>query len=192
MALKIENNETNTDNSDKQAITTGNFKGDKIVYAGITHYKYFDCQMSDIVIVDGMKIHKDCAAAFKKMRDDAKKDRINLKIVSGFRSTEYQKTIFPKKFADKKNPSEKEFVSRLKFSAPSGFSEHHTGFAIDINSLEEDFADTKEYKWLFEHAKDYGFEMSFPENNRQGLGFEPWHWRYVGTAKAKNIFRQAR
>ena len=60
--------------------------------------------------------------------------------------------------------------------------------AIDINSLEEDFADTKEYEWLLEHAKNYGFEMSFPKNNKQGLGFEPWHWKYTGTKEAKKTF----
>lgn len=195
MTLKIENNKpttNNVQNNNIQAITTGTYKGDKISYAGITHYKYSDCKASDIVTVDGMKVHKDCAEAFKKMREDAKKDGVNLRIVSGFRSTEYQKTVFPKKFRNKTNPTEKEFIARLKFSAPPGFSEHHTGLAIDINSLEQTFAHTKAYKWLSEHAKDYGFEMSFPQNNKQGLGFEPWHWRYVGTEDAKNTFRQAR
>lgn len=195
MVFKIENNKPANNQSSTstiQDITTGNYNGDKIVYAGITHYKYSDCKASDIVTVDGMKVHKDCAAAFKKMREDAKKDGVNLRIVSGFRSTEYQKTVFPKKFANKKNPTEKEFISRLKFSAPPGFSEHHTGLAIDINSLEQTFANTKAYKWLSEHAKDYGFEMSFPQNNKQGLGFEPWHWRYVGSQEAQNTFRQAK
>ncbi len=164
-------------------ITTGNFKGEKIVYGGITHYKFEDCEECNLVTCGEKQVHKDCAKAFEKMQQDAKKENIDLEIISGFRSIEYQKTIFPCKFKTLP-PTEEEFVARLKYSAPAGFSEHHTGLAIDINSLEEDFADTKEYKWLILNAQKYGFEMSFPENNKQGLGFEPWHWRYVGN---KNI-----
>lgn len=173
-----------------EEITTGNYKGEKICYGGITHYKYSDCPPEDIVEIDGYKTHKKLAAAFKKMRDDALKSGIHLEIVSGFRSTEYQKTIFPIKFKNKTNPPEDKFIARLKYSAPAGFSEHHTGLAVDINSLEEDFADTKEYEWLLRNAGNYGFEMSFPKNNKQGLGFEPWHWRYTGDTECAKIFRK--
>ena len=83
--------------------------------------------------------------------------------------------------------------ARLKYSAPSGYSEHHTGLAIDINETEEWFKDSPAYPWLLEHAFEYGFENSFPENNSQGLGFEPWHWRYIGVnGENKDIFAQAR
>lgn len=167
-------------------ITKGNYKGDKIVYGGITHYKYADCPEENLVTCGEKQVHKDLAKAFVQMQNDALKDGIKLEIISGFRSIEYQKTIFPCKF--KGDPTEEEFIARLKYSAPAGFSEHHTGLAIDINSLEEDFADTKEYEWLLEHAKNYGFEMSFPKNNKQGLGFEPWHWKYTGTKEAKKTF----
>lgn len=167
-------------------ITKGNYKGDKIVYGGITHYKYADCAEENLVTCGEKQVHKDLAKAFVQMQNDALKDGIKLEIISGFRSIEYQKTIFPCKF--KGDPTEEEFIARLKYSAPAGFSEHHTGLAIDINSLEEDFADTKEYEWLLEHGKNYGFEMSFPKNNKQGLGFEPWHWKYTGTKEAKKTF----
>jgi len=170
-----------------QEITKGNYKGEKITYGGITHYKYSDCAECDLVTCDGKQVHKSLAKAFEKMKNDASKDGLKLEIVSGFRSIEYQKTIFPCKFKSA-DPTEEEFIARLKYSAPAGFSEHHTGLAIDINSLEEDFADTKEYEWLLHHACDFGFEMSFPKNNEQGLGFEPWHWRFVGTEEAKKTF----
>lgn len=170
-----------------EEITSGNYKGEKIVYGGITHYKYADCAEDNLVICGEKQVHKDLAKAFVKMQNDALKEGIKLEIISGFRSIEYQKTIFPCKFKGK--PSEEEFIARLKYSAPAGFSEHHTGLAVDINSLEEDFADTKEYEWLLKHAQNYGFEMSFPKNNKQGLGFEPWHWRYVGTEGSQKIFQ---
>lgn len=174
-----------------QEITTGNYKGEKIVYGGITHYKYKDCNEKNLVTCGKKQVHKTLAEAFTKMQQEAFKDGVDLEIISGFRSIEYQKTIFPCKFKTFP-PTEEEFIARLKYSAPAGFSEHHTGLAIDINSLEEDFASTKAYKWLQEHAKEYGFEMSFPKDNKQGLGFEPWHWRYVGSEEAKKIFSQAR
>lgn len=167
-------------------IINGNYKGDKIEYAGITHFKYLDCAEENLVYCGEKQVHKDCAQAFLEMQSDALNDGIKLEIISGFRSAKYQITIFPCKFNGE--PTEKEFIARLKYSAPAGFSEHHTGYAIDINSLEEDFADTKEYEWLLKYAKNYGFEMSFPENNKQGLGFEPWHWRFTGTQEAKNTF----
>jgi LAS superfamily LD-carboxypeptidase LdcB len=171
-----------------EEISTGNFDGEVIKYAGITHYKFSDCKLENLVTCCGKRVHKQLAKAFRQMRKAAKKDGIDLVIVSGFRSIHYQKSIFPYKFKNKKHPTEKEFISRLQFSAPAGFSEHHTGLAVDINSLEQDFAQTKEYEWLKAHANDFGFEMSFPENNSQGLGFEPWHWRFVGTNETKKIF----
>lgn len=194
-SFKIEqtnNNPNQVINDAIQLITTGSYNGEKVQYGGVTHYKYSDCKPSDLVTINGMKVHKDLAIAFKKMQANAKADGVNLNIVSAYRSTEYQKVVFPKKFSNKKNPTEEQFISRLKFSAPPGFSEHHTGLAIDINSTEQTFANTKAYKWLKEHASEYGFEMSFPQGNKQGLGFEPWHWRFVGTSEAKQTFAQAR
>ena len=83
--------------------------------------------------------------------------------------------------------ADEQMKARLKYSAPSGYSEHHTGLAVDINETEEWFKDSPAYPWLLEHAGEFGFENSFPENNVQGLGFEPWHWRYVGVKNAQEI-----
>ena len=95
--------------------------------------------------------------------------------------------VFKRKFTSE-IPSDEDFKARLKYSAPSGFSEHHTGLAIDINSTEEDFDQTPEFWWLVGRASKYGFEMSFPENNIQGLGYEPWHWKFVRVnGEFKNI-----
>ena len=174
-------------------VVSGRFEGEKILAYGITHYKYSDCNPKDPVDVGGgIKVHTKCKAAFEKMQAAAKKDGVNIYIVSGFRSEKYQINVFKKKFANKEYPTPDEFQKRLRFSAPSGFSEHHTGLAIDINSTEQSFANTKEYEWLKENAHEFGFEISFPENGKQGLGFEPWHWRYVGDEESKEIFEAAR
>lgn len=197
----VDDNVEKTKNLTKEEVddvVSGNYKKDKVVAYGITHYKYEDCKKEDLVDIGGIKVHRKRAEAFEEMKKAAVKEGVNIRIVSGFRSTQYQKTVFKKKFGVQNSPTDKEFEARLRFSAPSGFSEHHTGLAIDINSTEQSFANTKEYKWLQEHASEYGFEMSFPENGKQGLGFEPWHWRYIGKEEDESagvyreIFKAAR
>ena len=185
---------------DMLAITAGTYDDEKVEAFGITHYQYHDCDEKFLCSAGSyggkkIEVHEDCYNAFKKMRADAAKAGHKIFIISGFRSERYQVDVFKRKFKDENYPTPEEFKSRLKFSAPPGFSEHHTGLAIDINSLEQNFKDTKEYAWLKVHAAEYGFEMSFPENNNQGLGFEPWHWRFVGkeeTNPAREVFRAAR
>ena len=179
-------------------IIAGTYKNDEIKEFGITHYRYKDCPSSRLTSIgNNIVVRDDCAAAFKEMQAAAKKDGVNLTPVSGYRSSKYQVTVFKKKFKDSNGnevyPTDAQMKSRLKYSAPSGFSEHHTGLAIDINDTEERFKDTKAYAWLNEHAHEYGFELSFPEDNAQGLGFEPWHWRYVGkNGENEEIFHEAR
>ena len=123
-------------------ILTGKCKSPKITKFGITHYKYDDCKSEDIVVM-GKPLHKSCANALKTMRIAARKDGITLRLISGYRSSEYQIEIFKCKF--KGEPTEEELKARLKYSAPSGYSEHHTGLAVDLNSLEETFEKTKTF-----------------------------------------------
>lgn len=167
------------DKKTKNQIISGTYNDDRICAFGITHYRFSDCNADDLVQTeDNIPVHKACLSAFNKMKDAAKRDGVSINIISGFRSTKYQIEVFSRKFKDINNVSDEEFAARLKYSAPSGFSEHHTGLAVDINSLEEDFEETKEFDWLNKNAFKFGFEMSFPRNNSQGVGYEPWHWRY--------------
>ena len=183
----------NLTNEEIQDLLKGDFKGEKVYAFGITHLKYTDCNETDLEQVDeNIRVHKKCKKAFDKMQNAAKEDNIKLKIVSGFRSSKYQIEIFKRKFLDKNNPTEKELKQRLKFSAPSGFSEHHTGLAIDINSNSQSFEKSKAYKWLINNANKFGFEMSFPKKGAQNLGFEPWHWRFVGDENSKKVFKNAK
>lgn len=176
--------------TEKQKIIAGEFKGDKICAFGITHYRYEDCKEEDLVEYGDYKLHKACLDAFLKMQSDALKSGLNLEIVSAYRSSKYQIEVFKRKF-NCEIPSDADFEARLKYSAPSGFSEHHTGLAIDINSTEEDFDQTPEYQWLLAHACNYDFVMSFPKNNSQGLGYEPWHWKFIGkNGEFREIFKK--
>ena len=175
-----------------KSIVKGEYKADFITAYGVTHYHYLDCDKTSLVLVnnDGIRVHEKCKLAFDKMAQSALNNGIVLEIVSGYRSSKYQIEVFKHKFLDKDNPTIEEFCKRIKVSAPAGYSEHHTGLAIDINSVEDDFAGTKEAWWLEENAPKYGFELSFPRNNTQGLSYEPWHWRYIGDDECKKIFTQ--
>jgi zinc D-Ala-D-Ala carboxypeptidase len=134
------------------------------------------------------------AAAFGRMQADAAKTGIKLIPISGFRSVADQVKLFERQVQRRGN---EENAARL--SAPPGYSEHHTGYSLDIGDgnqtktdLKYEFENTDAYQWLRTHAtQTYGFELSFPENNKQGVSFEPWHWRHTGSQEAAQIFSVA-
>lgn len=116
------------------------------------------------------------AAAWHRMREAAAHDGIVLLPLSGFRTIERQAEIIREKL---KAGGKIEDI--LRFVAAPGFSEHHTGRAIDIGSpehieLDEEFEGTAAFRWLEQHAPAFGFRMSYPRDNPHGIGFEPWHW----------------
>ena len=116
------------------------------------------------------------AAAWKAMQGAAAADGVEMQPVSAFRSVEQQTSIIERKIARGLG-----FDAILAASAPPGFSEHHTGRAIDIGisgsrPLEEDFAGTAAFAWLTENAWRFGFSLSYPRGNRNGFMYEPWHW----------------
>jgi LAS superfamily LD-carboxypeptidase LdcB len=128
---------------------------------------------------NGQTIVKDALNAFEQMRQAATKDGITLTVLSGFRSIKTQVGIFDGKGGG---------VSATQFSAPPGHSQHHTGLALDINSLSPSFRDTPAYQWLKKHAPSYGFMLSFA-NSQGDLGpqNEPWHWVYVKDPRAMKL-----
>ena len=102
-------------------------------------------------------------------------------IISAFRSVEQQTKIIEKKLNGGQIISE-----ILKVSAVPGYSEHHSGRAIDIGTngsrpLEEEFSDTSAFKWLQNNANRYGYTLSYPKDNIYGYDYEPWHWCYQDT-----------
>ena len=121
--------------------------------------------------------------------------------LSCFRSLEDQTKIFCDKALERAISLEE----RALQSAPGGHSEHSTGLVVDFgdrkhreHNLEQEFKLTPSGKWLAAKAHKYGFELSFPNGNQQGIAYEPWHWRWVGDGKtkqslrARNIFAEAR
>ncbi len=116
------------------------------------------------------------ARAWLRMRDGALRDDVVLEAISGYRSHDYQLGIFQRKRARGLGIDD-----ILSVNAAPGYSEHHSGHAIDIGApgepaAEESFEHTAAYSWLAEHAGDHGFAMSYPRGNPHGIVYEPWHW----------------
>jgi D-alanyl-D-alanine carboxypeptidase len=120
------------------------------------------------------------AQAWRAMKLEAQRDGIVLEIVSAFRGLQAQSAIIRDKL-ERRMPLEKIFT----LSAPPGYSEHHTGRAVDINTpgcvpREEPFEDTEAFRWLVAHAGSFCFIMSYPRGNPLGFSYEPWHWYFTG------------
>lgn len=118
----------------------------------------------------------DAAAGWEAMLAAASADGITLLIVSGFRSIEYQAGLIRKKINAGQSLSD-----ILQVNAAPGFSEHHSGRAIDIaepgsRPLTEEFESSGAFRWLENNASKFGFFLSYPRGNRQGFIYEPWHW----------------
>ena len=116
------------------------------------------------------------ARAWLAMRESAAKDGVGLLLVSAFRSVEFQAALLRARLAKGET-----IDAALKVNAPPGYSEHHTGRAIDIGTpgcggLDEAFETTAAFAWLEREAARYGFTMSYPRDNQQGYLYEPWHW----------------
>lgn len=120
----------------------------------------------------------EATAAWHAVKHAARQDGIMIEIVSAFRDIDCQADIIRDKIS-RAMPMEK----ILTLSAPPGYSEHHTGRAIDINTpgcepREAPFGDTAAFQWLLRHARRFGFVMSYPMGNAEGFICEPWHWCY--------------
>jgi zinc D-Ala-D-Ala carboxypeptidase len=117
-------------------------------------------------------------SAWQTMQEKAREQGIELQIISAYRSAHYQKELLEKKLA-----SGQSIEDILKVNAAPGYSEHHSGCAIDITTpgfepLEEIFENSPAYQWLCSNAGIFGFSLSFPRKNSAGMAFEPWHWKY--------------
>lgn len=122
------------------------------------------------------------AERWSTMQADALDDGIRLLLVSGFRSVDYQARLIRKKINAGQAIDE-----ILSVNAAPGYSEHHTGQAIDVATpgsrpLTEDFEQTDAFAWLTKNAEKYGFSMTYPRDNPWGFIYEPWHWSLKESA----------
>lgn len=158
------------------------------------HKAYEEASQSDLVPLrsnSGILVHQTMSEKLDQMIADASADGVSLAVISGFRTFEDQRYLFFDVKAERGQTPQ----DRAEVSAPPGYSEHHTGYAVDFAdgyypdaNLQIDFEDTPAFQWLEDNAAYYGFELSFPRNNPQGISYEPWHWRFVGDPESLETF----
>ena len=159
------------------------------------HFPYGELPADQLVtLAPGVQLQREAADAFAAMQSAAAADGIDLRVLSAFRPIALQKHIF----FDVKSERNQSARERAQVSAPPGFSEHSTGFAVDLGdgrnpgtNLSIGFEDTAAFAWLERHANRYHYRLSFPRHNRQGVSYEPWHWRFEGSAEALRTFEAA-
>lgn len=162
------------------------------------HLPYKEASKSALTSIsaDGrLKLHNAAAQKFTQMQAAAIANGVLLTPISAFRSVSEQDYLF---FRVKEQRVQRT-AKRAEVSAPPGYSEHHTGYAIDIGdgkapsaNLNVKFENTAAFRWLQANAARYSFELSFPQDNPQGISYEPWHWRYVGDVQSLETFYKAR
>lgn len=160
------------------------------------HRAFNDAPSEDLVAVtaDGrIKMRTAAAASFERMATAARGDGVSLVPLSAFRSQADQNYLF---FGIQEQRGQGP-QTRAEVSAPPGYSEHHTGYAVDIGDATRpdtnvipEFENTDAFRWLKDNAAHYGFELSFPPDNEQGVSYEPWHWRFVGDRDSLETFYQ--
>jgi len=116
------------------------------------------------------------ARAWARLSEAAARDGVELQVVSAFRSIEYQLGIIRRKLERGQTMDQ-----ILRVSAAPGYSEHHSGRALDLTTpgfaaLEEEFENSSAFAWLKKHARRFGFQLSYPRKNRHRIAYEPWHW----------------
>ena len=137
-------------------------------------------------------LRKEAADALKQMYEDAKKEGLEIAVVSAYRSYEDQKEIYDYYF------SKYDELTASRLVSIPGCSEHQLGLSVDLTSKDiigdEDsfFVDTPEYRWVIKHAHEYGFILRYPDDKTSitGTTNEPWHFRYVGTELAEILYTE--
>ncbi|MEN9224879.1 MAG: D-alanyl-D-alanine carboxypeptidase family protein [Thermostichus sp. HHBFW_bins_43] len=160
------------------------------------HFAFSEAPLESLQVVGAyhgreIRLRQAAAESYRRMAEAAQAAGIRLVPISGFRSIADQEYLFFQLAqARALRPEE-----RAAVSAPPGYSEHHTGYAIDIGDAgfpqfdtQEGFESTPAFRWLESNAARFGFELSFPRGNPQGVSYEPWHWRFVGDRNSLETF----
>lgn len=185
--LSIENDNKPAINTNEDTFVTKNgFTG--YVKDGITYIDGIVVVNKTYALPDsyGSGLTKETENAFYEMQKAAQADNIRIFVRSGFRSYIDQRIIYNDYVArDGKDAAD-------RYSARPGHSEHQSGLAVDLNSIDTDFAATPEGKWLHENAYKYGFILRYTKDGEDETGYmyEPWHYRYVGVELAKLLYNE--
>ena len=181
----VEKQITSNDNQGTTSFTTSKgFKG--VTKNGVTYIEGYLVVNKTYTLPSsyGNGLTNATIEAFNKMQAAAKVDGLNIYISSGFRSYSYQKTLY-------NNYVNRDGVTVADtYSARAGHSEHQSGLAFDVNTINDSFANTEEGKWLNDNCYKYGFILRYPngKSDETGYQYEPWHFRYVGVELAEKLY----
>ncbi len=122
------------------------------------------------------RLRASAASAWLSLQEGASSDNVCIQLVSAFRSVDYQVEVIQRLLA--KGQTINDILTRV---AAPGFSEHQSGYAVDLTTegyeaLEEEFEKSPAFRWLSSHAARYRFHLSYPRSNEFGVIYEPWHW----------------
>lgn len=152
----------------------------------------YKLQLSEELFGTYCQLDVRCAPYYIEMYNAALKDGCRLTPFSGYRSISTQKRNFEnemKLYLNKGYTFDEAYDKAATNILPPGTSEHNLGLAMDIVSINHNFDQSKEFKWLMEHGAEYGFILRYPADKTDitMVQYEPWHWRYVGKEAAMEI-----
>ena len=148
---------------------------------------------------NGLQVDERIYDDLDDMLSDCREAGLNPIVCSAYRTEATQTRLYRNKVARVRAsgvPEDRVEAEAARWVAKPGTSEHQTGLALDIVAasyqiLDEKQEDTAEQKWLMENSWKYGFILRYPleKSDITGIGYEPWHYRYVGKAAAADIYR---
>lgn len=154
-------------------------------------------QVDLVEVQSGRYVDKRAYAGLKQMLEDGEAEGLDMVVCSAYRTKEKQESLFQKEVQAYLNQGygmEAAEEKAMFWVARPGTSEHHTGLAVDIvarsyQMLDKHQEETSEQKWLMENCYKYGFILRYPTDKSEitGIGYEPWHYRYVGVEAATEI-----
>ena len=155
-------------------------------------------EMDLVTLSNGLKVDQRIYEDLEAMLSACREEGLNPIVCSAYRTQATQERLYNNKIARLRAAGwtgEALLTEAARWVAPPGTSEHQTGLALDIVSagyqvLDEKQEDTAEQQWLMEHSWEYGFILRYPEDKTEitGIGYEPWHYRYVGRETAAAIY----
>lgn len=188
--ITVKNNPNVKISKSTKGYTIKNYYGvtyvDGVVIANKTYSLPSNFAPNNLVAINGyIKVVDYVKDAFLSLSSDAKAIGLNIYASSGYRSYSNQKYIYENYVSmDGKENAD-------RYSARAGYSEHQTGLAIDVNTIDMTFDNTSESVWLRENAYKYGFIIRYPKGKEDitGYMYEPWHIRYVGKELSNKLYK---
>lgn len=145
----------------------------------------------------GEQFDSRAAGSLRAMLSAMEEEGLSPLVCSGYRPYQLQAELFQENVAqalEQGFSQEEAWQQASLWVTPPGCSEHQLGLAADIvaegyQNLDESQENTPEQQWLLAHCQEYGFILRYPRDKTEltGVNYEPWHYRYVGTASAREI-----